>query len=98
MGYTAHHYSLNEPRSFMTPVLSRARKQLHTALAKRAFMTNREQRMVSPRGNPSTWFFDFRSIILDGPVLKDAADLLWDQLKPMLPFQVGGLETAAIAL
>jgi len=82
----------------MTPELSHARKRLHTALSKRAFMTNEAHRMVSPQGKPSKWFLDFRSIILDGPTLKDIASLYWDQLKPMLPFQVGGLETAAIAL
>ena len=82
----------------MTPELSHAKERLHDALSKRAFMTNREQTMVSPQGNPSKWFLDFRSIILDGPLLKDIATLYWDQLKPLRPFQVGGLETAAIAL
>src|SRR3989344_869796 len=97
MGYTAHH-SPSTARYSMTPELSHARKRLHTALSKRAFMTNEAHRMVSPQGKPSKWFLDFRSIILDGPTLKDIASLYWDQLKPMLPFQVGGLETAAIAL
>jgi outer membrane protein assembly factor BamB/orotate phosphoribosyltransferase len=61
-------------------------------------MTDAEHRMVSLLGEPSQWFFDFRSIILDGAVLDDIAKLFWERLKPRLPFQIGGLETAAIAL
>ncbi len=77
---------------------STARARLHAALSERALMTNHEQRMVSPTGSPSTWFFDFRSILLEGQILDDITALFWDQLKAERPFQLGGLETAAIAL
>jgi len=77
---------------------SQARKRLHTAISKRAFMTNSEHRMVSPEGDPLTWLLDFRSILLDGEVLNDIVALFWDCLKKEQPFQAGGLETAAVAL
>ena len=81
-----------------TSPLSKARKRLQTAIASRTFMTNHGARMVSPEDGPLIWLLDFRSILLDGAVLNDIAVLFWDRLKKEQPFQVGGLETAAIAL
>lgn len=75
-----------------------ARARVHDALSRRAFITNKEQRMVSPTGKPSKWFFDFRSVLLNGQVLEDISGLFWQKLKAESPFQVGGLETAAIGL
>lgn len=75
-----------------------ARVRLKDALSKGAFFRNGEHRMVSVTGEPSKWLFDFRSILLDGTVLNDITELFWRDLKPLYPFQVGGLETAAIAL
>ncbi len=76
----------------------RARGRLHEALASLAFTIDAEHRNVSPVGAPQRWFFDFRSIILDGSVLSDIAELFWQEIKPLYPCQVGGLETAAIGL
>ncbi|MDO8514306.1 MAG: PQQ-binding-like beta-propeller repeat protein [bacterium] len=71
---------------------------LHYALANRAFRMREEQRMVTQSGDPCRWFFDFRSILLEGPTLTVISELFWKQLKSEVPFQVGGLETAAITL
>ena len=77
---------------------SQALQRLKTALSERAFKTDREHRMVSTSGDPVVWFLDFRSILLESGVLDDTASLMWERLKHLQPFQVGGLETSAIAL
>ncbi len=44
------------------------------------------------------WIFDFRAIMLEAKWLDTYAELFWGRFAHKYPFQVGGLETAAIAL
>src|SRR5579864_8652370 len=44
------------------------------------------------------WLFDMRAVFLQPEYLNAYAEVFWDRFKDKLPFQVGGIETAGIAL
>lgn len=46
----------------------------------------------------SEWLFDSRSVSLEPEAQRIIADALWERLEPLLPAQIGGMETAAIPL
>lgn len=54
--------------------------------------------IVSPHGQPQQWLFDMRPLLLDSAALNEAADQFWQMFRDYLPFQVAGIETAAIPL
>lgn len=49
-------------------------------------------------GSKSPWLLDFRAVLLTPDFLELAAEVFWEKFTSRYPFQVGGLETAAIAL
>ena len=72
-----------------------------TELLKRmhkAFIPAQSRQIILPDGRMGTWTYDFRPLLMDGNTLDLICDVLWEELKGELPYQVGGLETAAIAL
>ena len=71
---------------------------LRGAIQERVIKRSDGRRPVSPAGDVHAWIFDFREIILDSKHLKTISHLLLEKLGPYAPFQVGGLETAAIPL
>ncbi len=73
-------------------------RKLKDVLAKRALVTAKEARIISPAGKPQSWLFDVKGVMLEGHVLEMLAELIWRTLKPELPFQLCALETAGIAL
>ena len=81
--------------------ISKHREHLRRAIETRAFVSGRT-RWISAR-TPNTeksldWYFNLRQITLDASILDDIAALFWDTYADKYPFQVGGMETAAIPL
>ena len=72
------------------------RELLAEAIRERAILRGETQRLISPAGNANTWLIDLRRIFMDAKQLDAAADLFWQQCEQYLPFQVGGMESAAI--
>lgn len=74
---------------------------LKEAIGTHVIVTSRDARIIGPgplgmRLLP--WIFDFRAIMLKGEILNLYAELFWERYHDSLPFQVGGLESAAIPL
>lgn len=46
----------------------------------------------------SAWLFDFRALMLQPKWLNRYAEIFWEKYADQYPFQVGGMETAAISL
>ncbi len=74
------------------------RNQVKKRLADWAFVTEDERRLVSTAGTNFKWFFDIKGIAFTPGMLDQISELFWDHLKYEAPFQIGGLETVAIAL
>ncbi|MBI4094120.1 hypothetical protein HY417_04100, partial [Candidatus Kaiserbacteria bacterium] len=74
------------------------REQLHNDLARNAFVTKSDRKIVGPDGTNFDWFFDIKGVALTPGTLDRISALFWDHLKDQPPFQIGGLETVAIAL
>lgn len=49
-------------------------------------------------GRETAWLLDFRAVLLTPAFLDLAAEVFWEKFQDQYPFQVGGLETGAIAL
>jgi outer membrane protein assembly factor BamB/orotate phosphoribosyltransferase len=75
---------------------SSVRDLLSAAIRERAILRGETQRLISPNGTPNRWLIDLRPIFLDAKLLDAAAELFWQQCGHHLPFQVGGMESAAI--
>jgi outer membrane protein assembly factor BamB/orotate phosphoribosyltransferase len=63
-----------------------------------AFVREQDRPDLSQVGAFRNWIFDFRPLLLNSQTLDDMCTLFFDFLSGETPFQVGGLETAAIAL
>ncbi|MBI5469965.1 PQQ-binding-like beta-propeller repeat protein [Candidatus Kaiserbacteria bacterium] len=74
------------------------RERLKHDLAEHAFITKDERRIVNPDGSDFDWFFDIKGVAFTPGTLDRISTLFWDHLKGIAPFQIGGLETVAIAL
>lgn len=57
-----------------------------------------EQKIMSPNGRSQKWLIDLRPILLNIEALDLITDLFWDQFEDQLPFQIGGMEVAAVPL
>lgn len=79
---------LKTPEESRTRVLKKLQK---------AFIPREQQPAILANGRIGAWIFDFRPSLLDGETLDLVCELTWDALKAELPYQIGGLETAAIA-
>lgn len=74
------------------------RELLATAIRERAVLRGHTQRLLSPNGSSNDWLIDLRRVFLDAKLLDAAAELFWQQCGHLLPFQVGGMESAAVPL
>jgi orotate phosphoribosyltransferase len=75
------------------------RTQLQQLISEKVILRRGDDvRIVSPTGGESQWLFDFRRVIFDPVVLDKITDLFWETYAEKYPFQVGGLETASIAI
>jgi outer membrane protein assembly factor BamB/orotate phosphoribosyltransferase len=70
---------------------------MHEAM-REALIKNGEEKFLNPQGLQSPWIFDFRKLLLKSDTLDAASRLFLDELKGLPRFQIGGLETASIAL
>ena len=77
-------------------------EELHAAIAKKVVVrAGADTRIIhTGSGDPkdAPWLFDFRALMLQGVWLDTFAEIFWKKYAGRLPFQVGGLETAAIPL
>ncbi len=80
------------------PDSSDLRTLLSTAVREHAILRGETQRLISPNGNSNNWLIDMRRVFMDPKLLDAAAELFWRQCGHSLPFQVGGMESAAIPL
>ena len=71
---------------------------LRSAIRERAILHGEEQRLISAGGKANRWLIDLRRIFMDPPLLDAAASLFWEEFGGRMPFQVGGMEAAAIPL
>jgi orotate phosphoribosyltransferase len=54
--------------------------------------------LISPKGKAQKWLIDLRRVTLDRTTLELIAEAFWDRYGSFGPFQIGGMETAAIPL
>src|SRR3989344_1859099 len=73
-------------------------RYLKEVITKEVFIPKGKERFVSPRGVESNWLFDFRRVLMKPRVLHAVAQLFLKQFKKVMPFQIGGIEVAAIPL
>ena len=71
---------------------------LSTAIRERAVLRGENQRLISPKGNAYNWMIDMRRLFMDARLLDAAAEIFWRECGNRMPFQVGGMETAAVPL
>ncbi|MGO9261460.1 MAG: PQQ-binding-like beta-propeller repeat protein [Bryobacteraceae bacterium] len=81
-----------------TPAPSAPRDIVSSAIRERAILRAENQRLISPKGASNRWLIDFRRLFMDAKPLDAAAELFWQECAGRMPFQVGGLEAAAIPL
>ena len=73
-------------------------ERLREIVRRRSVVTDSQQRIVSPLGDEYRWMVDLRPALLDGETLEICAGAFWDRFGARLPFQIGGLEFAAVPL
>lgn len=56
------------------------------------------QKIMSPSGAKQKWLIDLRPVLLDVEALNLITDMFWDEFESKLPFQIGGMEVAAVPL
>ena len=71
---------------------------VHSEITEHALITKNERELVAQDGGEFRWFLNIKGVILKPNVLNAISELFWEHLKDTGPFQVGGLETTAIAL
>jgi outer membrane protein assembly factor BamB/orotate phosphoribosyltransferase len=71
---------------------------LFPAIRDHAILRAEDQRLISPSGASNSWLIDMRRLFMDAKLLDTIADLFWETCADVLPFQVGGMESAAIPL
>lgn len=72
--------------------------RLSSIIRERAIYYAANETLLSPSGKTLQWTLDLRAILLDGEVLDIIAGSFWDEFENRLPFQICGLEVAAIPL
>ena len=78
------------------PAPSAPRDMVASAIRERAILHGENQRLISPKGISNRWLIDLRRVFMDARSLDAAAELFWQECASRMPFQVGGMETAAI--
>lgn len=73
-------------------------KKLKHIIQNEAFFTKSDHKIVSLLGGEMSWLFDLRKIFLSPHHIDLVAEIFWEKYKSVYPFQVCGLETAAIPL
>lgn len=71
---------------------------LKEIITREVFVPKGKEHFLSPSGVESNWLFDFRRVLLKPKVLRAVTTLFLNNFKNVLPFQIGGIEVAAIPL
>jgi outer membrane protein assembly factor BamB len=74
------------------------RQRLWKDISDNAFVTKDERELLDPNGKAFKWFIDIKGIMLKPGNLNVISEIFWHHLKDIGNFQLGGLETVAIAL
>ncbi len=69
---------------------------LRDLVARRAVFFGDKHRLTSPLGDPQSWMIDMRTVLLSSTALDAIGELFWARFEAELPFQVGGMEMAAV--
>ena len=80
------------------PAENKSLSLISAAIRERAIVRSENQRLISPKGGSNNWLIDMRRLFMDAKLLDAIADLFWEKCADALPFQVGGMEVAAIPL
>jgi outer membrane protein assembly factor BamB len=62
------------------------------------FRSSAERTYYGPNGKPYSWMIDFRPLLLDGRMANLVAHIFWQRMVKYWPFQVAGMEIAAIPM
>jgi outer membrane protein assembly factor BamB/orotate phosphoribosyltransferase len=81
-----------------TVLTCHSRDLLLKSIRDHAVLKSERQRLIGPNGSNNAWLIDIRRISLRPKVLDSVADLFWRVCGDKAPFQVGGMEAAAIPL
>ena len=57
-----------------------------------------DTKIMSPSGQVQNWLIDLRPVLLNVVALNIITDLFWDEYQDKLPFQIAGMEVAAVPL
>lgn len=74
------------------------KQYLEEVIASEVFIPKGKEHFVSPKGAEPNWLFDFRRVLMRPRVLYALSALFLKEFKSVLPFQIGGMEVAAIPL
>lgn len=77
---------------------SRLKKLTDVINEKALTFSSKEQKIQSPSGKTQNWLIDLRPVLLDVEALNLITDMFWDEYEDKLPFQIGGMEVAAVPL
>ena len=72
--------------------------KLREVIEKEVFITKDKEKSVGQNGIETSWIFDFRKVLLRAEILDITSNLFWEKFKNEYPFQIGGIEVAAIPL
>jgi outer membrane protein assembly factor BamB/hemolysin-activating ACP:hemolysin acyltransferase len=56
------------------------------------------QPILSPNGGSQQWLLDLRRVMLTPDLIALVAELFWERMENLYPFQLAGMETAAVPL
>lgn len=73
-------------------------EKLKKIIKDEVFVTSDNSQIISKSKTESSWLFDFRKIFLDPHHIDLITEIFWDTYKDKYPFQVCGLEVAAVPL
>ena len=74
------------------------RVQLKQAIRGAIVRAGPDRRVISSKGTKQNWLIDMRPVLLNPDLLETICILFWERFRPELPFQIAGMESAAIPL
>lgn len=77
---------------------TQSREILKNAILSEVFVSQNDQQIFTQEGDYESWLFDFRRVMLKPDILDAYATLFLETYKDKYPFQICGLEVAAIPL
>ena len=82
-----------------TQVLSASpRELLYSAIRSEAILLATNQRLIKRDGGNYAWLIDVKQLCMQPAFLDALAELFWEMCADKMPFQVGGMEVAAIPI